>query len=137
MNPDTPAVNQMEINYELSWKAEDYLIQEVPELEKISVYVEEKSGGKAVLIVDSSIYSVKVYKNGNELMDNYYIVYVGEQWEDHRANWYYFYVSENIDEVLWYDIVECEVYSLEEWRSSSGYKKMIEEIGGIEYMTEQ
>ena len=64
-----------------------------------------------------------------EYLGEYYLVYVGESHEDHNANWDWFYVSEDFDEVLWYDVVmgedsEYPVLYLDEWRRSERYRKL-------------
>ena len=112
------------------WRAEDYLWQEIPELKDFGNYIINKSEGKAFLIVEGAMEPIEVYKNEDrdELLGNYYLIYVGEEWEDHRANWYWFYVSEDINDILWCEIVEDEVYSLEEWRNSSGYKNQMAKV---------
>lgn len=36
-----------------------------------------------------------------------------------------FYVDENLQEVMWYDIVDAKLYSLDEWRNLQEYKQRI------------
>jgi len=51
----------------------------------------------------------------------YYAIYVGEQWEDHRVNWAWFHVNENFTEVLWENLAGCDFLTLDEWRNSPQY----------------
>lgn len=101
--------------------AEKYLSQEVPELIKYEQHIKIKSDRKAFLIVESDGELHDIVHKGVE--KQYFMVYVGEKWDDHQVNWYWFYVSENYDEVLWYEIIDAEIYTLSEWRNSSKYKK--------------
>ena len=67
-----------------------------------------------------------VYQDGNQTqyLGKYYVIYVGEEWEDgHQANWAWFYVSEHCDDILWADW-EGMVHTLAEWRSSPYYKNL-------------
>lgn len=114
-------------------KIAHYLLEQVPELEDWSDYVEKKSGGKAYLYQRYDNEVQDVYRNGegSEYLGKYYSVYVGEMWEDHSVMWSEFYVSENFDEVLWKDTLRLEgsdvdMYSLEEWRNSSFYPNYYE-----------
>lgn len=116
------------------FEAERYLEQEIPEFDIYDSFINKKTEGKAYLVVESGIKPDELYGNNQEFLGNYYMIYVGEKWEDHRANWYWFYVREDFEEILWYEITECEYYSLEEWRDSSWYKEQMERI--MEYLEE-
>lgn len=105
-----------------------FVEEQLPELDDIGYYIEHKTEGKASLVVDIGASPTELYDNSNNFLGYYYSVYVGEQWEDHRANWDWFYVSDEIDEILWCEIVNIEYYTLEEWRSSSHYKEWINTI---------
>ncbi|MBD5550549.1 MAG: hypothetical protein HDQ96_05140 [Lachnospiraceae bacterium] len=132
--------NSREINSEEQeipgWlQAERYLEQEIPELVEYDRFISKKTEGKAFLIIETvDIEADELYGNNHEFIGNYYMVYVGEQWEDHRANWYWFHVREDLKEILWCEITECEFYSLEEWRASLEYKEQMERI--TEYLKE-
>ena len=116
------------------YEAERYLEQEVPELAVYDHFINVQSEGKAYLVVDTDIRADELYGNNQEFLGNYYTIYVGEKWEDHRANWYWFHVREDLKEILWCEIVECEYYSLEEWRDSLQYREQMERI--TEYLEE-
>lgn len=100
-------------------KIEEYLETSVPELAKYKQLIERQSGGEARLIVET--YFSQVQRGEKK----FYPVYVGEQWDDHRVNWDWFYVSEQKDEILWYNLVEDEFYTLEEWRNSEEYRTAV------------
>ena len=108
-------------------KAEQYVDQEVYELVAYSSYITKKSNGKAYLIVecDGRATDVNGIVTNDELLGEYYSVYVGEQWEDHRTNWDWFFVNKDFDEILWYYLPESEVYTLSEWRNSSLYYRQL------------
>lgn len=105
-------------------KAENYVEQEVPELDAYDTHITEKSNGKAYLIVecDGRAEDVNDIVVNDELSGKYYSVYVGEQWKDHKVNWDWFFVSEDFDEILWYYLPESEVYTLFQWRDSNQYE---------------
>lgn len=92
----------------------------MPELKEYAKYIANQSDGKAFLVIESdgSLYEVKQEDEYNQ----YFMVYVGEQREDHRANWEWFYVRKDLDKILWYNLPEDQSYSLSEWRDSSNYK---------------
>ncbi|MDE7198259.1 MAG: hypothetical protein K2O15_05180 [Lachnospiraceae bacterium] len=109
------------------------LDEQVPEIwNEWSVYVEDTSEGEAYLYESMAGYSPKdVYRDyeKTEYLGKYYLVYVGEIFEDHSVNLAYFYVSENCDEVIWSDNVqgkdsEYPVLYLDEWRNSDFYPKL-------------
>ena len=97
-------------------KMEEYLETSVPELTSYKQFIEEQSSGEAHLIVEMNFTLLKIGEK------NFYPIYVGEQWDDHRVNWEWFYVSEQMDEILWYNLADDEFYSLEEWRNSKEYR---------------
>lgn len=109
------------------------LDEQVPEIwNEWSAYVEDTSEGGAYLYESMAGYSPKdVYRDyeETEYLGKYYLVYVGEMFEEHSVNLAYFYVSENCDEVLWSDNVqgkdsEYPVLYLDEWRNSDYYPKL-------------
>lgn len=104
--PDNLSENQIE----------EYLETSVPELIDYKQFIEKQSSGKAYLIVETDFSLLNIGEK------KFYPVYIGEQWDDHRVNWEWFYISEQMDEILWYDLVDDEYYSLEEWRNSKGYR---------------
>ena len=102
-------------------RVEKYLLESVPEISDYATYIEKESDKEARLYIQ--IYEKEeVSVNGLESAINCYPVYVGEKWDTHTANWEWFYVSENLDAVYWYDVVDAEVYSLEDWRNGDGYR---------------
>lgn len=110
------------------------LDEQVPEIfGEWADYVEEKTGGEAhmMAMVRGGHFPDAVYRDyeETEYLGEYYLVYVGESYEDHTANWDWFYVSEDFDEVLWYDVVmgedsEYPVLYLDEWRRSERYREL-------------
>ena len=100
-----------------------YLEQQVPELKLMSEYIETHSDGKARYCV--SLAGERSLIHGIGLSDYYfgyyYVFYVGESWEDHIANWHWFYVKDDLSEILRDDIAEGVLCTLEEWRSSEQY----------------
>ena len=110
------------------------LDEQVPEIwNEWSAYVEDTSEGGAYLYerMAGGYSSEDVYRDyeKTEYLGKYYLVYVGEMFEDHSVNLAYFYVSENCDEVLWSDNVqgkdsEYPVLYLDEWRNSDYYPKL-------------
>lgn len=111
-----------------------YLDEQVPEIwNEWSDYVENVSEGEAHIYerMAGEPSPEDVYRDyeKTEYLGKYYLVYVGEMWEDHSVNWAYFYVSENCDEVLWYDHIarldnEYPVLYLDEWRNSDFYPRL-------------
>ena len=97
-------------------KIEKYLETSVWELANYELFIEKHSSGEAHLLVETSFSMLKIGEK------NFYPVYVGEQWNDHRVNWEWFYVSEQLDEILWYNLGDGGFYSLEEWRTSKEYR---------------
>ena len=113
-----------------------FVEEQLPELDDIGYYIEQKTEGKASLVVDIGASPKELYDNSNNFLGYYFSIYVGEEWEDHRANWYWFYVNDELDEVLWCEIVNIEFYTLEEWRSSSKYKEQMDRIREFREMQE-
>lgn len=97
-------------------KIEEYLETSVSELADYKQFIENQSSGEAHLLVETSSSLRQIGEK------KYYPVYVGEQWSDHRVNWEWFYVSEQMNEILWYNLVDDEFCSLEEWRNSTEYR---------------
>ena len=118
-----PAIQREDCSYNAvsqEGKVEKYLLESVPEISDYATYIEKESDGEARLYIQ--IYEKEeVSINGLESTINCYPVYVGEKWDTHTANWEWFYVSENLDAVYWYDVVDAGVYSLEDWRNGDGY----------------
>jgi hypothetical protein len=109
-------------------KAIDLVCQQVPELAAYDQHISENSDGKAFLIVNCKgrAKDLSGIVANIDLSGSYYMVYVGEQWEDHRVNWDWFFVSEDFSEVLWYYLPESEVYTLDDWRNNSHYRTLSE-----------
>ena len=106
--------------------AENYLIENVKEFDKLENYIYQESGGDAFMVVESDVTLHDLDYKGEE--DGYFMVYVGEQHDDYKVNWFWFYVNKDLDEVLWYDSVDGEIYSLSEWRASSKYKEKFDNL---------
>lgn len=133
------------------WTKEEYmeeyrkilhcLDEQVPEIDnEWKDYVADKSGGEAhinerVIGDDRMTYYIEKYDiyrdyEETEYLGKYYYVIVAEQWEDHRPAWAHFYVSEDFDEVLWFDVTltgEYAVLYLDEWRNSDFYPALDKE----------
>ena len=48
----------------------------------------------------------------------------GEQWDNHKANWDYFLVNEVLNKILFVDMTDSTVLTLEEWRASQYYRNL-------------
>ena len=103
-----------------SMEAEACLRAFVPELDAYAAYIEEHSDGAAHLIIDMD--GGPEWINSGDTSGSYYTIYVGEEWEDHLANWDWFYVHEDFQEVLWLDLVSDKLLTLDEWRDSPYYR---------------
>ena len=101
-------------------KVEDYFNDNVPEVKEYQHYISEKSENQADL-------AIRVYMDLETIRQDeekkYYAVYVGEEWGDHSVNWEWFYVREDLEEILWYSMTDDIYLSLEEWRSSDYYRE--------------
>ena len=97
---------------------EEYLWEQVPEMKEYGEYIREVSEGQADLMISVYMDLEAISRDGEK---QYYSVYVGESWEDHTVNWDWFYVREDLEEILWYSIIDNIYLSLEEWRSSEYY----------------
>ena len=119
-----------ELLYEMqnSFRAEEYLEQEIQELDDYEYYINKESEGQAFLIVESDPDLMELYGEDKKLLGYYYRIYVGEEWEDHRVNWDWFYVREDLEEILWCEIVDGTLYSMEDWRESLQYKRRCDMI---------
>lgn len=60
-----------------------------------------------------------VYANPSETKIKYYWVKVGEDNRDNIATIYNFYVDPKLEEVLFYDVVNDNLITLEEWRNEN------------------
>ena len=123
-----PAVNEEEADrndYDIGNYAAivNFMRENIPELKRYAEFVEQKSEGNATFIIDPDFTTEELYADG-EFRGNYYYVYTGEVWEDRRVNWDWFLVSEDFDEILWWDIVEIEYLTLDEWRQSPSYREL-------------
>lgn len=101
----------------LATKMEGLLYLELPELQKYASYISKNSENEAELIIECF---------GEAEYSGYYLFYIGEQWSDHKVNWDYFLVSENLDEILYYAIEDGTILPLEEWRMSAYYRDLEE-----------
>ena len=104
---------------------EKYLLETVPEISDYATYIEQESDGQARLYIRVSE-KEEVVVGGLINAINCYPVYVGEKWATHTANWDWFYVSENLDAVYWYDVVNAEACLLEDWRNGDEYSARVE-----------
>ncbi len=101
---------------------QDILLKNVWEIGLYEKYISEISGGKSHLVIQ--IYE-EVEMSAIDLggKEKYYPIYVGEQWKDHRANWEWFYIHEDLNVIYWYDLVDDTLIPLEEWRNSDKYRE--------------
>lgn len=115
---------------QFNWiEARDYLKDEISELEIFSHYVHEKTGGQAYLQVEwmRELDLKAIYQN-EVFLGNYYIYYISELWPDHVENGIWFYVRDDLGEILCKEDDTEELYTLEEWRASDGYADRMEAI---------
>ncbi|MDL2302662.1 hypothetical protein LJC58_09995 [Lachnospiraceae bacterium OttesenSCG-928-D06] len=107
-------------------KKDSFFQQEIPELEIYSKHISESSQGEASIIIecDGIPKDVKDIDTSNNYQGMYYLVYVGEEWKDHRVNWDWFLVNEEFDEILWLYLPDSQAYFLSEWRNSSNYRDL-------------
>ncbi len=96
-----------------------YVVEMVPEVEYYEKHIKEYSQGEARLWMH--VYEI-VSLTINDTEKSYYPVYVGEEWDDHSVNWEWFYVSEDMTEIYWYDLLEDELRTIEAWRMSEQYR---------------
>lgn len=119
-----PSSNPMNLLY-----AEDYLFDEVSELWQFSHYIHEKTGGQAYLQVERiRELDLQAIKNGESFLGYYYTYYVSEVWPDHEEIGIWFYVRDDLGEILCKEDDTEELYTLEEWRVSSGYADRMDTI---------
>ncbi len=87
---------------------QSFLLRNIPEINNYAKYIWNKSKGEACLYIQ--VHEIVEMDISNKV-DNkrYYPIYVGEKWENHNVNWEWFYVSEDMDVVYWYDVVEGEI----------------------------
>lgn len=121
--------NKMTLHIEQGWfimeqselDVERYFIEMLPELEAYASYIERESEGAASL----TYYVCQTDEGKPNAEDNVgYYIYVGEQWDDHRVNWDWFFVKADLSEIYYYDIVDGGYWTLEEWRMSEGYRSL-------------
>lgn len=101
----------------------EYLNRQIPEIAAFADYIEKESNGTAHLTIRLPDDPSPVYNPGNEgtLRGYYYCFYVGESHEDHTVNWAWFYVKDDLTEILWEDMIDAEKKSIREWRCSEQY----------------
>ncbi|MDL2302676.1 hypothetical protein LJC58_10065 [Lachnospiraceae bacterium OttesenSCG-928-D06] len=110
-------------------EVEHFLYQQVPELDKYAEYISSQSSGLANLTIRVDTHLIDIYKNGenSQYLGKYFAIYIGESKESHNVRWDSFYVSENLDNVLWEDVIRAkdsdfDMYTLDEWRNSAYYR---------------
>lgn len=86
------------------------IIDTLPEISALANNIEEKSKGKNHL-------TIWMAADPSETKIKYYWVKVGEDNGDNIATLFNFYVDPKHDEVLYYDVVNDTLITLEEWRS--------------------
>lgn len=108
---------------------DDYLNSEISELWTFSHYVHEKTGGQAYLQVERirELDLQTLYQEEN-LLGYYYTYHVSEVWPDHEENEIWFYVRDDLGEILCKENVREEFCTLEEWRAGVGYKVWMEAV---------
>lgn len=92
----------------------DYLKQNVPE---VSSYVDTLSKNKNVTPILYIERSPNPSSSDPYLRD-YYIIYVGEQHEDHITNTYTFAINKDNKQILYYDVANNKYETLQEWRNN-------------------
>lgn len=111
-------------------QAEMLVRDEIWEIGDWSAWVTKKTNGEAYMVWEAiSDSPQEIYKHENPQEPvYYYLIFVGEKWEDRAPKWEWFCVSENLDEILWYDFAEGEAYPLEKWRASDRYQEKMQEM---------
>lgn len=102
---------------------EKVLFEKVPELYAYRDYIREKSKGQAELCIQICE-AVEIADDSLLNEGKYYPIYVGESWKTHNVNWDWFYISQDLEKIYWFDIVEGVFYSLDEWRLNDRYRKL-------------
>lgn len=98
------------------------LREKVPELEVYADYIETVSGGDSRL-------AISVSEEANIISDHmlgfyFYLVTVFENGQDNAHTWDYFYVSEDLSTVFWYEGMNTNILPLDEWRRSRHYREI-------------
>lgn len=101
----------------------DILLEKVPEIREYESYIREMSSGEAHLVIQT-YEEVEMTVGDEGEKEKYYPIYIGEQWKDHRVNWEWFYIHEDLQQIYWYDVVEDTLFPLEEWRSTDKYREL-------------
>lgn len=117
---EEPKKNEGNKNISAAINVEEFLLSEVPEMKEYDIYISEKSDNEACLLVEAVLEPRKI----EGFSETYYAVYVGEQWETHAVNWDWFYVSSDLENILWYLLPEDFFMTLDEWRNSTYYRKL-------------
>lgn len=118
------SLNQKNILY-----AEDYLFNEVSELWQFSHYIHEKTGGQAYLQVERiRELDLQAINTGESFLRYYYSYYVSEVWPDHEEIGIWFFVRDDLGEILCREDDTDELYTLAEWRTSDRYADRMDAI---------
>lgn len=101
--------------------AAQYLADSVPEIAAYNKMVTEYSlanntpGNKPILRIDQ----LPDDTSTDELLKNYFSIYIGEITDTHTNRWNTFYVRADLQEVLVEDIVNGGTMTLEQWREQN------------------
>lgn len=107
-------------------KVEDYFSDNVWELKEYGDYIHIYSNGTKHLSFSAASETDSILNKEGEYGE-YYAVGVAEADEEKNTVTQWFYVSEDLDEILWYDIGNEQYLTLEEWRNSDSYEKWLKE----------
>jgi len=110
----------------------EYIYKNIPEILVYEDYIEIQSNNEATLFVDCD--NDLKQRISNDFTGNYYLAYVGEDLSDNKVIWEYFYVNEDLNEVLWYDFINLDlgvfqnypsILTLEDWRNDFRYGRYL------------
>lgn len=120
------AQNEIESENNLEWVSfssiEKYVREKIPELTCYEQYIMQSSDGEAYMIIDNFGFLDGFIERKED--ENYYLIYIGEKWSNHTANWDYFLVTEDLNQIYFFDMTENVVLTLEEWRESDYYRNL-------------
>lgn len=92
----------------------NYLKQSVPEVSSFVDTLSKNKSVKPILYIERSPNA----SSSDTYLKNYYVIYVGEQHEDHNVNTYRFAINKDNKQILYFDIANNKYETLQEWRNS-------------------
>lgn len=101
---------------------EKYLRKELPELVEYEQYIKKKSNEQAFMIIENMGIYEEILKK--ESGNGFFLIYVGEKWDDHKVNWDYFLVEDSLEDIFFFDMTNNVILTLDEWRKSEYYREL-------------